>query len=201
MYIFLLAYSILGAGLKYVDDAFDEKMFNKKLALIVTPILSIIGAYTMLIDPVSATILFAILCGVLIKGKVDNYAFFGGLVLVITLVFLAGIDFLFLPLIILAAAAVLDEIGNDYIDKKREELNENKFINKFAIYFFGHRWIMKVVILFLASLAIVPVYFFIAMIFFDYAYISVGLYTQAKKGTTNSAVLKKALTKVGLIFK
>ncbi len=84
MYFFLLSYSILGAGLKYVDDAFDEKTFNKKLALILTPILSIIGAYTMLIDPISATILFAILCGVLIKGKIDNYAFFGGLILVIS---------------------------------------------------------------------------------------------------------------------
>lgn len=201
MYFFLLAYSILGAGLKYVDDAFDEKTFNKKLALILTPILSIIGAYTMLIDPVSATILFAILCGVLIKGKIDNYAFFGGLVLVIAMVFLAGVQFLFLPLLILAAAAILDEVGNDYIDKKREDLDENKVLNKFAIYFFGHRWIMKAMILFLVFLAIVPAYFFIAMIFFDYAYISVGLYTQAKKGTTNSAVLRKAVSKVGLIFK
>jgi len=201
MYFFLLSYSILGAGIKYIDDAFDTKVFNKKIALVIAILLSVLGAYTMLINPISATICFAILCGVLIKGKVDNYAFISALILVMALVFIAGVQFLILPLILLSAAAVLDEVGNDYIDKKREKLDENKFVHKFAIYFFGQRWIMKVVLLFLAIFAIVPAVFFVAMICFDYAYIAIGLYSQAKEGTTNTVVIKKALTKFGMIFK
>ena len=61
MYFFLLAYPILGAGIKYIDDAFDENKFNKKIALVIAPILGILWAYTMLIDGVSATILLAVL--------------------------------------------------------------------------------------------------------------------------------------------
>ena len=34
MYFFLVAFAILGAGLKYIDDAFDEKIFNKKIAYV-----------------------------------------------------------------------------------------------------------------------------------------------------------------------
>ena len=86
MYFFLLSYSILGAGIKYIDDAFDEKTFSKIIAVVITPLLSILGVYAMFIDPVSATILLAIIGGVLIKGKVDNYAFIGGVALVICLV-------------------------------------------------------------------------------------------------------------------
>ena len=146
MYFFLAAYSILGAGIKYVDDAFDKKTFNKTLALAITPFLSILGAYAMIIDPISATILLAVLAGVLLKGKVDNIAFAIGFVLVIALVALMGIEFLILPLMLLGAAAVLDEVGNDYIDEKKEKMDQKKFVNKFVMYFFGHRWIMKILL-------------------------------------------------------
>ena len=61
MYFFLLSYPVLGAGLKYIDDAFDEKIFSKKYALILAPLLAILWAYTMYIDSFSATILLAIL--------------------------------------------------------------------------------------------------------------------------------------------
>lgn len=201
MYFFLAAYSILGAGIKYIDDAFDKHTFDKTIALAITPLLSILGAYAMIIDPVSATILLAVLCGVLIKGKVDNIAFALGFALVLLIVVLAGIQLLILPLILLSAAAVLDEVGNDYIDKKKEQMDHNKFVNKFAIYFFGHRWIMKISILYLVLLNIVPFYFFIAMTLFDYMYMLMDHYNQIKKGIMDTTLTKRAIVRIACIFK
>lgn len=201
MYFFLAAYLILGAGIKYIDDAFDKKIFNKSMALVITPFLSILGAYAMIIDPVSATILLAVLAGVLLKGKIDNIAFGIGFALVITLVAVAGIQILILPLMLLAASAVLDEVGNDFIDKKKEQLNQGKLIHKFAIFFFGHRWIMKAAILYLVVISIIPFYFFIAMVLFDYAYVFMDNYARLKQGIINTTLTQKAITRIGCIFK
>ena len=200
MYFFLLSYPIIGAGIKYIDDAFDEKTFNKMLAFIITPLLSILGVYTMLIDPASATILLAVLCGVFLKGKIDNIAFIAGFIIVLTLMIIGQVEFMIFPLIFLGAAAVLDEIGNDLIDAKRDKL-KNNLLNKFAIYFFGQRWIMKVSILFLVFLSILPYYLFFAMILFDYAYLSVDAYSHIKANVTSASTMKKVVSTVGYIFK
>ncbi len=201
MYFFLASYPLLGAGIKYIDDAFDEKTFSKKLAFIITPLLSILGAYAMFIDPVSATILLAVLAGVLIKGKVDNVAFIAGLILCLLVVLLLGIDFLVLPLVLLSAAAVLDEVGNDIIDKKKEKFRKGTIAHKFVMYFFGHRWIMKTAILFLALLNLVPIYFFFAMILFDYAYVFVDFISKIKQGIIKTEALTPTISKFACLFK
>ena len=200
MYFFLFAYSILGAGIKYIDDAFDKHTFKKNWALAITPFLSILGAYAMIIDPVSATILLAVLFGVLLKGKIDNIAFIIGFILVMIPVILAGVEFLILPLVLLAASAILDEVGNDFIDGKKIDLNLERFSHKFVIYFFGHRWIMKIAILYLVLINIIPFYFFIAMTLFDYAYVLMDHYTQIKQGIMDTTLTKRAIVKIGLIF-
>lgn len=200
MYFFLLSYPIIGAGIKYIDDAFDEKTFSKMLAFIITPLLSILGVYTMLIDPASATILLAVLCGVFLKGKIDNIAFIAGFIIVLALMIIGQVEFMIFPLIFLGAAAVLDEIGNDLIDAKRDKL-KNNLLNKFVIYFFGQRWIMKVSILFLVFLSILPYYLFFAMILFDYAYLSVDAYSHIKANVTSATTMKKVVSTVGYIFK
>lgn len=201
MYFFLAAYSILGAGIKYIDDAFDKHLFSKKMALAITPFLSILGAYAMIVDPVSATILLAVLCGVLLKGKIDNIAFAIGFTLVMIPVFLAGVEFLILPLILLAASAVLDEVGNDFIDKKKEQLNQEKLFYNLVIYFFGHRWIMKIAILYLVIISIIPFFFFLAMLLFDYAYVFMDHYAQLKQRIIDTTLTKRTIVKIGCIFK
>jgi len=201
MYFFLVAYSILGAGIKYIDDAFDKHIFDKKMAIAITPFLSVLGVYAMIIDPVSATILLAVLFGVLIKGKVNNIAFIIGFVLVMLPVIIIGVKFLIIPLIFLSTSAVLDEIGNDYIDSKKDQFDKEKFSNKFLIYFFGHRWIMKIAIIYLVILGIIPFFFFIAMALFDYAYVIIDNYNSLKQGIINATLTQRALAKIGLIFK
>jgi hypothetical protein len=181
MYIFLLLYSILGAGIKYIDDAFDEKVFNKKIALVAAPFLGIIWAYTMVISPVSATILLAVICGVFFKGKIDNYAHILGLGVIIAVVILTGLQLLIIPLIILAVAALLDEVGNDAIDNHKEFFLKYKYGHRFLVYFFDHRWVMKIALLSLVLINMVPFIFFVAMVAFDESYIIVRWYGQNKK--------------------
>ena len=201
MYFFLLAYSILGAGIKYIDDAFDKRTFNKALAVTITPFLSILGVYSMVIDPASATILLAVICGVLLKFKIDNVAFILGFILTIMIAFVLGVQFLIIPLVFLTAAALLDEVGNDYIDNIKDKLNMKNPVHIFARYFFGHRWIMKTAIIFLVLINVVSLFFFIAMVLFDYSYLTVDAYSNIKSENSNATGVSKIVATVGYIFK
>lgn len=180
MYFFLISYPIIGAGLKYIDDAFDERTFNKKIALVLAPLLGILWAYTMIIDPVSATILLAVLLGVFLKGKIDNYAHALGLGVIIVILITAGIQLLILPLIVLVAAAVLDEAGNDIVDYNMKSFDKSNFLHKAIIAFFDQRWVTKVAILYVVLLGVFPWYFFLAMLLFDGAYLLVRMYSRSK---------------------
>jgi len=191
MYFFLVSFMILGAGIKYVDAAYDEKTFSKKFALVAAPLLGILWAYTMIVNNVAATILLAVVLAVVIKGKIDNLAHLSGVLVIVPVIFLAGIQLMWIPLVFLAAAALIDEIGNDYVDKKKNIFNDkNKFLG-FVKYFFDHRWMMKVAILSLVLIGSVPVYFFFAMLLFDYAYLGVRIASDIKQGETESLILPK----------
>lgn len=180
MYFFFVAFAVLGAGLKYIDDAFDEKIFNKKIAYVIAPFLGILWAYTMIIDAVAATILLAILLGVLLKGKIDNIAHMIGLVVIIGIIVVAGVELLFVPLVILAAAALLDEVGNDFVDKSRL-LAGGKRWQRCVIGFFDQRWVAKVAILGLVVVSVLPWFFFVAMLLFDGAYLGVRSFSQIRQ--------------------
>lgn len=181
MLFYLLSFSILGAGIKYIDSAFDEKTFSKKIALILAPILGILWTYTMILNPFSATILLSIVLGVILKGKIDNAGHLIGTIIIISAVLLFGINFMIEPLIFLVAAAVLDEMGNDHINEKLRGWPQNTR-KKFIKNFFEQRWVLKSAVLFLSIIGIIPLEFFIAIILFDYAYISIQFFSDYKQG-------------------
>jgi len=185
-YAFFLLFPILGAGIKYVDAAFDEKVFNKTLAILSAPIIGLLWAFTMFLHPMAATILLAIIIGVLIKGKIDNIAHVFGLVsILVVFVFLFmlydGTVIYFIPLFFLSSAGVLDEIGNDIISYNNDFSQNHSFGYQFFKYFFGRRHFMKVALIYLFLLGAVQLYFFVAFIFFDEAYMMVALFSQSKK--------------------
>jgi len=201
MLFYLLTYPIIGAGIKYMDAAFDDKTVSKKLAIIIAPLLAFIGAYAMYVDAVSATILLAVLLGVLFTGKIDNIAHGLGLIVIIPIIYFAGIEFLLIPLGILVLGGMIDEIGNDFIDKRRDKFTNGKSIYKMLVYFFEHRWTLKVVILGFVLIGMFPFYFFVAMFLFDYAYLSVSLYSDIKQGNRKPIVLRDVISSISLIFK
>lgn len=181
IYFFLLAYSILGAGIKYIDSAFDELTANKTIAMILAPLLGILWAYTMVLNAFSATILLAVMLGVLLKGKLDNYAHVLGFSVIVVIITLAKVELMILPLIFLSAAAVLDELGNDTTDNNTKHVKNKKFRDRLALYFFGRRYMLKAAVLFLVLINVFPMFYLLAIIFFDEAYIMTALYSHSKQ--------------------
>ena len=174
---FLLSYSILGAGLKYIDVAFDEITVNMKVALAISPFIGILWVYTMIINGASAAILSAIILGVLIRGKIDNPAHLLGLFTILFVILISGLKIPLLLLVFLTASAYMDEVGNDIIDRK--EIN-SRFVGVFLKYFFGKRWLLKVAVLYLVLLGLFPMYLLVALIFFDESYLLVEEYGKAR---------------------
>jgi hypothetical protein len=201
MWFFLLSYPILGAGIKYIDAAYDENTCSKKLSLIIAPLLGVLWGYTMFINVFSATILLAVVIGVFATGKIDNRAHIIGMLTVIMIILYLRVEFLLFPLIAFIIAGIVDELGNDFIDKKKTHLNKKRLYHLFAIIFFEHRWTLKVAILGMAIFGFMPWYFFVAMILFDYSYLSVGFYSDIKMGLRRPVNIRNALTSIVLIFK
>ena len=195
---FLIIFALLGAGIKFIDAAYDEKTFSKKHALIVAPVLGILWSYTMLINPVAATILLAIIIGVFFKGKIDNIAHMAGLIVILGVTIFAGVQILWAPLVIFGISALIDEVGNDFVDKRKNLQYSKKLRHKFITKFFGHRWMLKVSILGCAMIGMVPLIFFLAMVFFDYSYIMVSYISRVKMGTATypdiNLIIKKIRT-------
>jgi len=181
MYFYLLTYPLLGAGLKYIDDAFDEKVFNKKFALVLAPLLGVLWVYTMFVNQFSATILFAIMLGVALRGKIDNHAHLIGTLVIVGIIPFVGLNLMVLPLIFLATAAFLDEFGNDMVDLYLSDPEKNSFSKKILKTFFDQRWMTKIAVLYVVLLGVFPIYFFLAIILFDLAYFTVRTYSQRQK--------------------
>jgi hypothetical protein len=198
MLFFLLSFLVIGAGIKYMDAAFDDGTVSKKLAILIAPVLAIIGWYTMMVDEVAATILIAVLLGVLLTFKIDNIAHILGFAVIAPIIFFTGVQFMLIPLILLVVSGIIDEVGNDYVDKKKQIWGVQMLL---IIKFFEHRWTLKVAILALVIINMFPWYFFVAMILFDYAYLSVSMYSDLRQGNQSSHFMKKALATIGVFNK
>ncbi|NQE55071.1 hypothetical protein C5S29_15960 [ANME-1 cluster archaeon GoMg3.2] len=164
----ILAFAIIGAGLKYIDDAFDEDTFSKKKAIVIAPIIVLIWICVSLFDSVSATILFAILFAVLFTGKIDNLIFkMCSIALISILVLTQMLNFLWIPLVILILMGVADEKGNDYVD--------NHATHKLVEFLFSYRFCMKMGLLSLCILTLLPWLYLLAFLAHDGAYESVRI--------------------------
>lgn len=158
------SYFFLGAGIKFIDDAFDEHTFNKFQAMLLAPILGIYWAAMMSLSPDSATVLAAIVLCVFLTGKIDNLAFQVGTLSIIVLLFLFGfLNFLWIPLAVITFTGIVDEWGNDYVD-------EHHIKNRFVNHFFKDRFTMKLGVLAFAALAFIGWLYFFAFLAWDIAY-------------------------------
>ena len=169
---FILSFLVLGAGVKYIDEAFDKETFSRKKALILAPFLGLLYAFLMSLHQTAATLLLAFLAGVFISGKINNYAFYLQTLFFGVFVFLFDhIYILFFPFLILVGSSVIDEKGNDLSDKK-------KISNKHLDSWFRYRLTMDFVALLLALFGFIEIVFFIAFLSFDIGYTLVGEYSK-----------------------
>ncbi len=157
------AFAIIGCGLKYIDDAFDEARFSKRRAMLMAPLLVVIWVCVSISDTGSATVLFAILFAVLLSGKVDNPVFKLSSIALLAMLFLALMSrFSYVPLAVLTVLGIADEKGNDYADGNR--------LGELAEFFFAHRCSMKVGTLGLCLASFLPWLYLLAFMVFDLAY-------------------------------
>lgn len=167
--VIILAFAILGAGLKYIDDAFDEDIFSKRIAMLIAPILLVIWVCLSISDSISATLLFSILFAVLLTGKIDNLVFkMSSIALISVLALTRMLNLLWIPLFILTTMGVVDEKGADYV--------ENNKALKLGKLFFSHRFCMKIGVLGLCIFSLLPWLYLFAFLALDVSYDLVGAY-------------------------
>jgi len=169
--LLIIAFAIIGAGLKYIDCAFDEDVFNKRIAIAIVPVILVVWIYISILDAFAATILFAVLYAVLLSGKVDNVAFLMSAV-VLLLILTIMINIIWLPLVALTLFGIMDEKGHDYIDTHR--------VNNIYIYLFKYRLCMKLCLFCLCACSVFPWIYVIAFLVFDISYETVGFYSNSK---------------------
>jgi hypothetical protein len=159
----VVAFAVIGYGLKYIDDAFDEARFSKRRAMLMAPLLVALWACVSIYDAGSATVLFAILFAVLLSGKVDNPVFKLSAIALLAMLFLALMSrFSYMPLAVLTVMGIADEKGNDYADGNR--------LGELAEFFFAHRCSMKMGTLGLCLASFLPWLYLLAFLAFDLAY-------------------------------
>jgi hypothetical protein len=141
--VYYLAYLAAGFTLKIGDDLLDE-LGRPQLAWYPLAISGILFGYLMTISEWDLVLLTSIVIAVLASGKVNKPQFIVGFVLIFATLVILGVplstDWLswLTLLIILFLAAVLDEKGNDWVDRDHSPR---------AYRFFKYRFSLKLVAL------------------------------------------------------
>jgi len=174
--LLIISYGMLGAGMKYADQAFDAGVFSKKIATFLAVPGALLMGFLMVLDSTSATIFLAVVLGVAVTQKIDTIAFkLAVLILILVpVVFRQVIEIQWVAFGLLVIAGIGDEYGNDWADrvlngngskKKRKSLIES-ILNKFLL----QRPLMKLLIIILTVTAFFHPIYLIAFLTFDASY-------------------------------
>jgi len=165
----IILFTILGAGIKYIDNTFDENKYDEKLATFIACILGLLMAYTIHLSSESATILLSMLIGLLIAKKIDNVAFLLGYIIAVSGSLMLGFDIVIIPFIIFIFANIIDEFCNDLVDKN----NYNIVIESF----FKYRFTLKVCVLIAVIFSSLNFLAILYILSFDVSYILIDKFT------------------------
>ncbi len=187
--LILAGYALLGAGIKYIDQAYDLGIFSKRTANIIAIFSGLLMGSLIISDTTSATIFLGMFIALAVTHKIDNIAFYIGTAIILLMPFLFYniMKIEWLPFGIIIFSGISDEVGNTWADKRvkikfvKEAIGKiypkDKFQYRFAERFFMHRFAMKVAILFLAVLGLFSYLYFFAFLLFDLMYLLVEKYS------------------------
>jgi hypothetical protein len=171
----LCGYMVLGGCCKYIDEVYDESIFNKKIALFLAAISRFLLVSLVFLDYISGIIFLGVSVGLLGAGKIDNLILrFLTVSLLICAVwrllnFPVGIDFssqstgLFI-FIAIAFSSFADERLNDFSDNNKNSLH---LVLKEIFY---NRIFTKITILSVGIFEYKTNFYFMATLAFDAAY-------------------------------
>lgn len=187
--LILAGYALLGAGIKYIDQAYDLGIFSKRTANIIAIFSGLLMGSLIISDTTSATIFLGMFIALAVTHKIDNIAFYIGTAIILLMPFLFYniMKIEWLPFGIIIFSGISDEVGNTWADKRvkiklvKEAIGKiypmGKFQYRLAERFFMHRFAMKVAILFLAVLGLFSYLYFFAFLLFDLMYLLVEKYS------------------------
>ncbi len=139
----ILFYPLSGFFMKLSDDAHDQK-HNTLLGIVAAVICGVSIGYLAVTSADAACIFLAILIGTVASWKVDCLNHILSLLIFVGIIAVAGFPSIgIVTLAVCAAAAFLDEIGND-----SEWAAKRKYVHEF----FQYRFALKIVILIFAVL-------------------------------------------------
>lgn len=118
----IILFGFIGASLKYIDASYDDKVFNRKFALALSPVTGIVYCVIIALNQYAAGICLGIVISVILCGKIDNFAFSLIVAIIFTTVVILGVSGLLsvsiLTLLVILLCSGIDEIGNDQVDKE-----------------------------------------------------------------------------------
>jgi len=193
--LILLAYLLIGAAIKYIDQAYDARKFSTRNALILAFPTALLMGYLIATDPYSTILFLAIILSSALAHKIDNEAFtlLATLAIISPLFFTTQIKIMWLPFTILFLAGLADEYGNQWSDDNLEPKNikhKQQPTTKVAITFFQYRATTKLTILGLTIASITPITYLLALLLFDTGYETINNISKTQKPRKNKIYLK-----------
>ena len=190
----ILLFGFIGASLKYIDASYDDKVFNRKFALALSPVTGIVYCVIIALNEYAAAICLGIIISVILCGKIDNFSFSLIVAIVFTTVVILGVSGLLsvsiLTFLVILLCSGIDEIGNDLVDKDKEmkipdsDEKRSRFkeiMRTLRIRWFLYRVTSYVGIILLILTIAVPWVFFFALIAEECTYQLVESIAQKRK--------------------
>ncbi len=178
--LMVLCFSFIGSSLKYIDQVYDEGLFKKEIATLFSITTGILMGFLISFDSFAAILLIAIIIGVALTKKLDNFAHLTAATFAILVPVFILLDpvsnhmvhIMLLPLGMLILSGILDELLDAVGDRQK-------------IWLLTTRPTLKLTTFFFASFGIFGWTYFFSMLAFDISYIFTGWYsyTVAAKNT------------------
>jgi hypothetical protein len=165
------AYAFLGGAIKYIDQAYDERMGSINMAKTLAVLSGLLMGAIMILDGGFSTAFFmAMLISLVLTKKVDNWSFLvGTVVALITFIIGAliwGAELLPIPIVVFLIAGAVDEIADSYAHGRR--------LGSTAEYILHYRPFSDVAIVMLVFLIPFDWYYLVPYFAFTLSYLFVG---------------------------
>jgi hypothetical protein len=193
IYMVVIFYAFLGAVIKFIDQAYDEERYSRKLAILLAVMAGLtMGGLMAVNTPFSTAFFGAMIISLVLARKIDNRAFLlGTLVATGTLLVLWPFTdpvILLVPLVIFIVAGFLDEVVDDLAQKA----GANKLVRWVMLY----RPLSDIALVLMMALGWFPWYYLVPYFAFTIAYLAMERLSWMDTGSTLRDMLSRA---IGLI--
>ena len=193
IYILVVLYAFLGGAIKFIDQAYDEERYSRKLANLIAIVAGItMGGLMALDSPFSTAFYGAMILSLVLARKIDNRAFLAGtLIAALTLLVLwswTGPEVLLVPLVVFILAGFLDEV----VDGLAQKAHAPKIVRWVMLY----RPLSDVALVAMMLLGWFPWYYLVPYFAFTFAYLAMERLSWIDTGSVMRDFLSRAISMI-----